>query len=156
MRRGRFSGGTLISVTVALVPSGTEVRGWAALGMAQATSSGKFGMGSTSIESASFALIPNRALHTWQIKLPSRLSSLTSCSSQNPISRNRFVTSTDADSFLMHTTVPASTRLNGHTKGWAHLPCLTTLPRADSFIATQLRLIETWFQEGFSPLLLQI
>src|SRR5256885_8527441 len=77
---------------------------------------------STRIESASFLLMPSRALHTWQIRLDWRATSLIFWSSQKPISRNRCVTSLEAESRLMHTTVPSATWLSGQTFGPAHSP----------------------------------
>src|SRR5204862_1537299 len=45
--------------------------------------------GSTQMASANSALMPRRALQTWQMTLLCWLSSLMRCSSQNPISRRR-------------------------------------------------------------------
>src|SRR5204863_1063301 len=56
------------------------------------------------------------------MRLDCRATSLIFCSSHSPISRNRCVTSFDAESFLMHTTVPASIWLRGQTFGPAHSP----------------------------------
>lgn len=61
--------------------------------------------------------MPSRALHTWQIKLVCRLRSLIFCSSQNPISRNRWVTSGGAESCLMRTSTPVRILLKGHRNG---------------------------------------
>jgi len=54
-------------------------------GLNQAT----FCSGSTQMASANSALMPRRALQTWQMTLLCWLSSLMRCSSQNPISRRR-------------------------------------------------------------------
>jgi len=70
------------------------------------------------ILSASRWLMPMRAPETWQIRLAWRLRSLIFCSSQNPISRRRCVTSAGAESFLMRTSTPVPTLLSGHKKGW--------------------------------------
>src|ERR1043165_5224595 len=72
------------------------------------------------IWAANGALMPTRTLQTWQITLACWLSNLIFCSSQNPISRKRCVTSGEAESCLMRTAVPARTWLSGHMKGWRH------------------------------------
>lgn len=74
------------------------------------------------MDSASFLLIPSRALQTWQIRLDWRATSLIFCSSQKPISRSRWVTSWEAESRLMQTTVPSAMWLSGQTFGPAHSP----------------------------------
>jgi len=51
MRRGRLSGGSLISATVAVVPTATELSGW---GASDINSSGVSGNGSTKMALASF------------------------------------------------------------------------------------------------------
>jgi len=126
IRRGRFSGGSFISATVAVVPSATEVSGRRVEDTTRPTEFHAEATASTKIESANSSLIPSRALQTWQMRFEFRASNLICCSSQMPSSRNRAVTSGAAESCLMQTTVPASTRLNGQTPEPTHCPSKTT------------------------------
>jgi hypothetical protein len=76
--------------------------------------------------SANRLLMPRRALQTWQMMLEWQLSSFTFWSSYKPISRRRVLTSGEAESCLMQTTLPALTRLSGQTSGPAHSPSKIT------------------------------
>src|SRR3954466_69614 len=62
-----------------------------------------------------------RALQTRQMRLLWLTKSLSTCCSQNPISRKRFETSSGADNSLMRTSIPARTRLSGHVDGLEHV-----------------------------------
>jgi hypothetical protein len=72
-------------------------------------------MGSTRIASANCALIPNRALHTWQIIVRSCVNNRICCSSQNPSSRSRSASSGAANNCLIRHRVPGRTSDNGQT-----------------------------------------
>src|SRR2546423_12813246 len=99
--------------------------------------------------SASWLLMPRRALHTWQMRLLCRLRSLICCSSQKPISRRRWEISGEAESCLMRTAVPATTRLNGQRNGSFVQPFSPKQLDMNLFTCrVNLMAIETELQEG--------
>src|SRR5690606_38752047 len=100
---------------------------------------------------ANCTLIPRRTLQTWQMIFACCASNRIFCSSQNPISRSRWLTSGGAESCLMRTAVPARTSLSGQMNGWGHSGLADTVT-TPSFIADETRLVETELQEAFASL----
>jgi hypothetical protein len=108
------------------------------------------GRASTRMESANLRLRPRRALQTRQMNPGPFASSLISWSSTKPSSRSLSVNWGSAESCLMHTTVPALTRLKGQTLGPAQRPSTTTRDWAGAcFTGGQRRPKKTPLQEGF-------
>jgi len=105
------------------------------------------GQRSTQIVSANSALMPRRALQTWQMTLLCWLSSLMRCCSQNPISRRRRAISGEAQSCLIRQAVPTRSLLSGQTKD-SPWPWATFTDGVFLLTARHGKVIETRLQEG--------
>jgi hypothetical protein len=104
--------------------------------------------GSTQMASANSALMPRRALQTWQMTLLCWLSNLMRCSSQKPISRRRREISGEALSCLIRQAVPTLNLLSGQIKDDSR-PWLAFTIDVFLLTARQGKVIETGLQEGF-------